>query len=225
MKHQSFPITSLLLFSLLLLACGKDDDAVEEPTCPTCWDEKMRCVAGNCECPEGAIEIGQPNLEWHSEAYVPPSERKLCVMPDTLTFIARFPRFECFDTFAVTFPYEPLEFDTPPHFPTGTPTVEYSRSQGNYSGFSRAFYSEKTPAGVFVFFSNIPSSHGHLWISPGCWDFDEDFNTLGSGYADFQGYFVHKDTIAGDLVFVGSGTLQHLVNHRMPIQLVRTVPF
>ena len=216
---------NVLLIGQILICCclsSCDDEQAAAPPCPECWDEKALCVESACECPEGAIEIRQYLFSSTKQA-VGEDGLKFCVIPDPLTFIARFPQFECYDTFALSFPLEPLEYGDWPHSPSGH--IIQVQIPDRFQQLGRLAFSmnEEEDNGLFVVIPKIPPNHGER--IGGCLEYDDEGVRTGGITAEFQGYFTHKDTISGDLVFTGSGTMEHLSGHRLPIQLVRTVPY
>jgi|UPI0005922A47 hypothetical protein len=222
LKHLIF---TGALVALTLFACKKEDP-VAEPTCPECWDREMVCVDLQCECPEGSIE------NWFEawgplEDSMPP--RKFCIEPNPKTFIAELEPIGCLDTFAFTFPQEPLtEIDSfsNQNGPGASTSFKVERpdrirpEEVNYT----LFYNEEGALELY-FFQFPPNAGGEQFRFENCTDFDANGERIGFAVPSFQGVFIHPDTIRGQLIFSGYGTFEYLDSLHVELDLIRTVPY
>ena len=209
---------------LLLFSCDKHRPE-PVPDCPDCWDQQMVCVENTCQCPDGYVETWLNLYSNAEKEEVPLSGRKFCIKPDKLTFMAHFPRFECIDSFAFRFHTEPLEVSAQ------TPVLDISSINplvpGGWKGLPPGLTLDThDPEGLWVGITSLYPTHGTS-IS-GCVDYDLNGNIDGEiGRISFRGYFTHKDTISGHLLFEGaSGSKAALENFQLKgIKLVRMVPY
>jgi hypothetical protein len=214
----------LIAITAILLSCNKKQ-AAPDPTCPTCWDEKMECVDLACQCPEGSIETWLNLFKNSEKDNVFGKSRKYCIKPNKLTFMAHFPRFECIDTFAITFLTEPLEVsDQTPVLATSQVKPEVPKS---FTALPPGLTIDPNdPNGTYVAIPSLYPTHGTSIF--GCLDLDLDGSIDGGiGRLSFRGNFTHKDTISGAILFEGAwGSKEHRDNYELKgIKLIRTVPY
>ena len=216
--------TVLSLFAsiaIIFAACKKEKAELQ---CPECWDEKAICIDGKCECPEEAIVTHlntAPSAE--GENVFPP--RQFCVLPDKLTFIGYLPQFLCVDTFAIAFPYEPLEGVQ--LLPTGTPRV-HQLAPGVTFGLSNMdlIFDEDYPEGLgmYIRITNIQPTYGYT-LGHGCLEL-KDGEITGGARIDFGGYFSHPDTVVGKLrVIAADGKYSDFDGQEVEVNLIRTLPY
>lgn len=220
---KRFHFISCTVSVLLLLGACKKHHPEDSPNCPDCWDSQMVCVENTCQCPEGYAETWL-NLYTNAEKdEVPSSGRKFCIKPDKLTFMAHFPKFECIDTFAFRFHTEPLEVNDQ------TPILEISSVNPLVPQKALPpglILDTKDPNGLWVGIINLYPTHGSYFT--GCVDYNLNGTIDGSiSRISFRGYFTHKDTISGHLLFEGAyGSKAALENFQLEgIKLVRMVPY
>ena len=209
-----------LMAVISFAACEK------ELPCPECWDEKAICIAGSCECPEEAIVTHlntEPSAE--DEEFFP--SRQFCILPEQLTFIGYLPRFLCVDTFAIAFPYEPLEGMR--LLPSGTPRVR-QLVRREASGISNMnmdlIFNEDYPEGlgIYIRIMNIQPTYG-VTLGYGCLNLS-DGEISGAATIGFEGYFSHPDTIVGKLVVISTdGDYSDFDGQEMEVNLIRTIPY
>ena len=225
MKLKYLIFTGALVV-LTLFACQKED-SVAEPTCPECWDREMVCVDLQCECPEGSIE------NWF-EAWAPYEDsipyRKFCIEPTPYTFIGEFEPIACLDTFAITFPWEPLtqidSLSTSGSGPMQTFLLKLEQPSKLLRGSSFPYSLRYNEVGELELDLRglFPNTGGLYMRAKSCFEFDAEGNQIGNAGIHFEGVFIHPDTIRGQLLVGAWGTLEHL-NGVQPLDLIRTVPY
>lgn len=204
----------------------KEEPSVPQPECPECWDDDMACINLQCECEEGTI------INW-LEAWSPQDKvkapRKFCIERSPYTFIAEFEAVGCLDTFAITFPWEPLTEIDPGDNSNGPAIttsfrLEMPEKVRKVDVDYTLFYNEIDSLELYFF--RIPANTGGEDMGyEFCTDYDENGERIGRASRAFSGVFVHPDTIRGQLVHSGHGTLDYLDGLHTPIDLVRTVPY
>lgn len=214
-------LLALIFLAFLLQACNQEEPA--PITCPECYDSKMECIEGQCECPEGSIEIYHNLInssEPDSMAEVP---RLFCIKPDKLTFIANLEKYECIDTFGVSFLEEP--YDGIQNNLAGHVVFEHPFSSENLT-FPQGFLSVDTAdhRGRYVGIYILSPTYGRpdIW----CRFYDEETQETGTTTLHFRGFFVHPDTIRGYIeVASATGVKASLLGDTVQVDLIRTVPY
>ena len=213
-------LISLAIMSLS--ACEKEKTG--EPQCPECWDSDMLCIDLQCECPEGMIVNWFEAILLGDEEGAPP--KKFCIEPSPYTFIAEFEAVGCLDTFAIVFPWEPtteIDSSAVPNGPSQSFELEIERPTGNARLPYDLFYNEFDELEMIM--SGMPANTNGVQIRAGaCSEYDENGDQIGYAKPWFQGVFVHPDTIWGQLTYLANGTLAHLNDVEVPLDLIRTVP-